>query len=250
MIDPKPTDSVNFSIVIPVKNESGNIDLLVDEIKTHCTAIGPFELIFIDDGSNDTTAKEVLVRAKVLKWVRLVSHKRSAGQSAAIHSGVSFAKSNIICMLDGDGQNPPSEIPNLVAPFLKKNYASTLGLVAGQRTKRKDTLSKRLASRAANGIRSRMLKDGTRDTGCGLKAFRRDAYLALPYFNHMHRYLPALFGREDWQIIHVDVSHNERHAGTSNYNNLNRALVGIYDLFGVAWLLKRSKSANPVEQKN
>lgn len=244
--NPKP----KFSIVIPVKNEAGNIDLLVDEIDKHCAAIGPFELIFIDDGSSDETAKAVLARAKQYNWVRLVSHPKSAGQSAAIHSGVGFARADIICMLDGDGQNPPLEIPNLVAPFLTKECPPDLGLVAGQRTKRKDTLSKRLASRAANAIRAWMLKDGTRDTGCGLKAFRRGAFLGLPFFNHMHRYLPALFSRDGWQIRHVDVSHAERHAGASNYNNLNRALVGIYDLLGVAWLLKRAKQSQPVERKN
>jgi glycosyltransferase involved in cell wall biosynthesis len=159
---------------------------------------------------------------------------------------VRVARGGIICTLDGDGQNPPEELPRLMAP-LRVAGSGDVGLVAGQRVGRQDTLSKKLASKFANGLRARILKDGTRDTGCGLKAFRREAFLALPYFDHMHRYLPALFARDGWQVAHVDVSHRARGGGRSHYSNLQRGLVGIVDLAGVAWLLKRRKKSRPTE---
>jgi glycosyltransferase involved in cell wall biosynthesis len=173
-------------------------------------------------------------------------HDRVGGQSAAIHSGVTAARFDIICTLDGDGQNPPAELRNLLAPWAGPG-ASGLGLVAGQRMARKDVLARRLASTFANRIRGQVLKDGTRDTGCGLKSFRRKDFLALPYFNHMHRYLPALFARDGWKIAHVDVSHRPRIGGRSHYSNLQRGIVGIFDLMGVAWLLRRRKVSRPTE---
>ena len=179
--------------------------------------------------------------------LRLVQHPTSAGQSAAIHSGVGFARGNVICTLDGDGQNPPAEIRKLVSRLQGTAFPPGVALVAGQRVGRQDTASKRLASRAANGIRARLLKDGTRDTGCGLKLIRRDVFLSLPYFDHMHRYLPALVARDGWKTLHVDVAHAPRHAGRSNYANLGRALVGVYDLIGVMWLIKRRKKARGTE---
>ncbi|HYN62977.1 MAG TPA: glycosyltransferase family 2 protein, partial [Candidatus Limnocylindrales bacterium] len=164
-----------------------------------------------------------------------------------IHSGVEAARAEVICTLDGDGQNPPAEIAKLLAKLESRAFPEGVALVAGQRVGRRDTLSKRWASKAANGIRSTLLKDGTRDTGCGLKLFRRDAFLDLPYFDHMHRYLPALFASDGWGIVHVDVGHAPRYAGASNYANLSRALVGAYDLIGVAWLIKRRKRARGAE---
>ena len=238
------TTTPRFSVVVPMKNEADNIDLLIGEIEAACQG-DDFEAIFIDDGSTDTTLARLQAAAKVKPWVRVVHHASSGGQSAAVHSGVQAARGAIICTMDGDGQNPPAEIPRLVAPLLAANAASTLGLVAGQREKRQDTWSKKIASKLANGIRQRILKDNTRDTGCGLKAFRRDAFLDLPFFNHMHRYLPALFSAYGWQVAHVDVSHRHRHAGSSNYNNLQRGLVGIHDLIGVSWLIKRRKRVRP-----
>jgi dolichol-phosphate mannosyltransferase len=178
--------------------------------------------------------------------LRLLRHDRSGGQSAAVHSGVLAAAGTIVCTLDGDGQNPPEELPKLFAPLLAEG-ADNIGIVAGQRVGRQDTVSKKLASRFANALRSWALKDGTRDTGCGLKAFRRDAFLRLPFFNHMHRYLPALFARDGWQVAHVDVSHRPRGAGRSNYSNIQRAFVGAVDLIGVMWLLRRKKRAAPSE---
>lgn len=234
----------SVSIVIPMKNESGNVVPLVTAILSACADAPGLEVIVVDDGSTDDTA----IRAKSLMkdhpGVRLVRHDRSGGQSAAVHSGVLAAKGTVICTLDGDGQNPPAELPKLYAPLLA-DTTGRLGLVAGQRVARQDTLSKRLASRIANALRRALLKDGTRDTGCGLKGFRRDAFLALPYFDHMHRYLPALFKRDGWRMELVDVAHAERQAGRSKYNNLQRALVGIYDLIGVAWLIRRRKKARP-----
>lgn len=235
--------AVRVSIVIPVKNEAGNIGELLHRIDQACRGHTDFEMIVVDDGSNDGSADLVRGMMKTMAHLRLLSHDRSGGQSAAIHSGVSHARGDIICTLDGDGQNPPEELPKLLKPFLESDTALRLGLVAGQRVGRKDTFSKRLASHFANVIRAQLLKDNTRDTGCGLKAFRRAAFLELPYFNHMHRYLPALFARNGWQIVHVDVSHAARITGHSKYSNMQRALVGLVDLFGVMWLQRRAKTA-------
>jgi dolichol-phosphate mannosyltransferase len=233
-----------LSIVIPARNEAQNIAALIDEIDTALKPVAPFEVIVVDDGSTDDTGKVLADLMGHMPNLRVLRHDLSAGQSAAVHSGVLAASALIICTLDGDGQNPPSDLPRLAAPLLDAS-ATDVGLVAGQRLNRQDTWSKRAASRFANGIRGWMLNDGTRDTGCGLKAFRRDAYLRLPYFDHMHRYLPALFARDGWKVVLVDVGHRPRGAGRSNYSNLQRGLVGIVDLFGVMWLIRRRKRAAP-----
>ncbi len=236
-----------LSIVVPMHNEAENVAPLVTEIEAACTAIGPFELILVDDGSSDATAAEIRDMMESRPWVRLIQHPHAGGQSAAVHSGVLSARGTVICTLDGDLQNPPSEIPGLVAPLLAEGVSPRLGLVAGQRVRRRDTWSKRMASRLANAIRAWALNDATRDTGCGLKAFRRDAFLELPFFNHMHRYLPALFARAGYEVAHIDVSHREREAGSSKYTNFGRAMVGVYDLIGVAWLIRRAKTVSPQE---
>jgi dolichol-phosphate mannosyltransferase len=234
-----------LSVVVPCKDEAPNISALVDGIVAALSGTAPFEVIVVDDGSSDGTGDAVRAAgARHVPPVRLVRHPRSGGQSAAVHSGVLAARGRIILTLDGDGQNPPEELPKLAAPLLA-DTTGRLGLVAGQRVDRQDSLSKRLASRAANGLRAWMLHDATRDTGCGLKGFRRDGFLRLPYFNHMHRYLPALFSRDGWQVAHVDVSHRARAAGRSKYSNLQRAVVGAVDLFGVMWLIRRRKTAAP-----
>lgn len=237
---------MDVSIIVPCRNEASNILPLLAGIRHAGAAFDSCEIIVVDDGSDDGMAEILAAGRAAFPALRVLRHPRSAGQSAAIHSGVLAARYPLICTLDGDGQNPPEEIPHLLAPFAKPGTAD-LGLVAGQRIGRKDTLARRLASRFANGLRARVLKDATRDTGCGLKAFRREAFLALPYFDHMHRYLPALFARDGWRIAHVDVSHRPRGGGRSHYSNLQRGLVGIRDLVGVAWLLQRRKRARPVE---
>jgi len=235
-----------LSIVIPAKNEAENIVTLVEDIDRALVAHVPFEIIVVDDCSTDNSVAVLNARAQTMPHLRIVRHDRSGGQSAAVHSGVKAARAPFICTLDGDGQNPPEELPKLAAPLLN-DTTGKIGLVAGQRVGRQDTWSKRFASRFANRLRGWILQDGTRDTGCGLKAFRREAFLDLPYFDHMHRYLPALFTRDGWQVAHVDVSHRARGAGRSNYSNIQRALVGIVDLAGVAWLLRRRKKARRLD---
>lgn len=234
-----------LSVVIPAKNEAENIVALVEGIDRALADHAPFEIIVVDDCSTDNSVAVLQARAATMPHLRIVRHDRSGGQSAAVHSGVRAATAPVICTLDGDGQNPPEELPKLVAPILN-DTTGRIGLVAGQRVGRQDTWSKKWASKFANGIRGWILQDGTRDTGCGLKAFRREGFLELPYFDHMHRYLPALFNRDGWQVAHVDVSHRPRGAGRSNYSNIQRALVGIVDLVGVAWLLRRRKKARVV----
>jgi len=236
-----------ISIVVPMHNEAENVRPMVQEIADATEGFAAREAILVDDGSSDDTAKLIAELQETHEWLRLLQHPKAGGQSAAVHSGVLAAKGEVICTLDGDLQNPPAEIPHLVAPFLADGASASLGLVAGQRVGRQDTASKKWASKAANAIRAWMLQDDTRDTGCGLKAFRRDAFLSLPFFNHMHRYLPALFARDGWEVAHVDVSHRERSGGQSKYTNLGRAIVGVHDLLGVAWLIKRRKTARATE---
>jgi dolichol-phosphate mannosyltransferase len=235
-----PSLPPRLSVVVPLHNEEGAIDELVADI-SKALVTWAYELILVDDGSTDGTRARCLALAARDARIVVLGHPRSGGQSAALHSGVQAARAAIVATLDGDGQNPPENLPRLVAPLFGPGADLKCGLVAGQRVGRKDTLSKRLASRFANALRSAILRDGTRDTGCGLKAFRREAFLALPYFNHMHRYLPALFARDGWQVHLVDVSHAPRRTGRSKYGNLDRALAGVLDLGGVAWLIHRRK---------
>lgn len=236
------------SVVVPMHDEEGNIRPLVERIlRALDSAVPSFEIVLVDDGSKDGTRAEAMDTARQDQRVRILAHPIAAGQSAAVHSGVVFARGGVVATLDADGQNPPEDLPKVLSPLLSSTRPETLAIVAGQRVGRKDTVSKRLASRFANAVRSRVLNDRTRDTGCGLKAFDRAAYLALPFFNHQHRYLPALFARDGWSIAHVDVSHAPRVAGRSKYNNLQRGIVGITDLLGVAWLIRRRKRAKATE---
>ncbi|MFD2175660.1 glycosyltransferase family 2 protein [Rhodobacter lacus] len=235
----------DISIVIPARNEAENIATLLDGIEA-ALAGRDFEVIVVDDASDDGMADLLKARMARAPRLRVLRNDRAGGQSAAVHSGVRAATGTICATLDGDGQNPPEELPKLIAPLLAPG-ADKIGLVAGQRVDRQDTWSKKLASRFANGLRALVLKDGTRDTGCGLKAFRRAAFMDLPYFDHMHRYLPALFARDGWGVAHVDVSHRARGGGRSHYSNLQRGLVGAVDLLGVAWLIRRRKKSRPNE---
>jgi dolichol-phosphate mannosyltransferase len=225
-------------------NEALSVAPLAREIVAACAPLGPFEAIFVNDGSTDATAANIAALRAEFPWLREVRHAHPCGQSAALRSGVLAARAPIICTIDGDGQNPPSEIPKLLAPLLDGNPGlgpAGLGLVAGQRTTRQDSASRRLASRLANGLRAAILGDGARDTGCGLKAFPRDVFLALPFFDHMHRYLPALIRREGFDVALIEVAHRPRQHGRSKYTNTGRALSGALDLVGVWWLMRRHK---------
>jgi dolichol-phosphate mannosyltransferase len=228
-----------LSVVIPVFNEQDNVAQLLHETTAALRGLTDFEIVYVDDHSRDHTL-EVLRRLKAeVPELRVIHHVKQSGQSTAIRNGVKAARGAWIATLDGDGQNDPADIPKLLAQ--RDTATPDVKLFAGWRVDRKDTGSKRWASKWANAIRSRMLNDATPDTGCGTKLFERDAFLDLPHFNHMHRYLPALMQRAGWKTVSVPVNHRARGTGVSKYNNLNRALVGISDLAGVAWLIKRGK---------
>ena len=227
-----------LSIVIPVFNERGNIGPLVQEVVQHLRGRIPFDIVCVDDQSQDDT-RDVLTALKAeVPELRVLVHQRRSGQSTAIRTGVKHALSPWIATLDGDGQNDPADIPKLLAA--REQADAQTKLFAGWRVDRKDTASKRWASRWANRIRQRLLRDDTPDTGCGIKLFERAAFLDLPYFDHMHRYLPALMQRAGWKTVSVPVSHRPRGSGQSKYTTLGRALVGIRDLMGVSWLIQRS----------
>ena len=228
-----------LSVVVPVHNEEGNVAPLVAEIVVALRGHVAFEIVYVDDTSTDSTVARLRELQATVPELRVIRHTAQSGQSTAIRTGVKAARAAWIATLDGDGQNDPADIPKLLA---KRDAATAdVKLFAGWRVNRQDSGSKRWASKWANAIRSRMLHDATPDTGCGIKLFERAAFLDLPYFDHMHRYLPALMQRAGWQVKSVPVNHRPRGAGVSKYNNLNRALVGIADLRGVAWLIRRSK---------
>ncbi len=229
--------SPTVSVIIPVRDEAVAITPLISGIMVALEGRA-FEIIVVDDGSQDGTDHILQALAARNPALHHLRHPVSRGQSTAIRTGVRAARAPLIVTLDGDGQNPPDQIPLLLAPF--EAAPPQLGLVQGQRAVRQDNLGKRLSSRFANGLRAALLKDGVRDSGCGLKAFRREAYLELPFFDHIHRFMPAMMLREGWRIETVDVAHRQRHGGRSKYSNLARGLVGIPDLLGAAWLIRRS----------
>lgn len=226
------------SVVIPVRDEAAAIGPLIDEIAAALDGRA-FEVIAVDDGSLDGTHRILLALEARHPWLHARHHPRPRGQSTAIRTGVRHARAPLVVTLDGDGQNPPDQIPLLLAP-LEADRGGRLGLVQGQRAARQDSLARRLGSRFANLVRAALLRDGVRDSGCGLKAFRRDAYFDLPFFDHIHRFMPAMMLREGWQVQTVAVTHRPRQSGRSKYSNLARGLVGIPDLLGAAWLIMRS----------
>jgi dolichol-phosphate mannosyltransferase len=229
----------SVSIVVPVRNEAENIKPLVAEIAAALDGRWNYEIVYVDDGSSDETAERIRAAMKERKNLRQLRHKVSSGQSAAIRSGVRAARGATIATLDGDGQNNPVFLPALILAV--ENGGGRVGLAAGQRMGRKDTGFKKIQSRVANGVRSTILHDGTRDTGCGLKAFPREVFMALPYFDGLHRFLPALVRREGYDIAYVDVIDRPRHSGVSNYGFFDRLWIGIMDLAGVWWLIRRKK---------
>jgi len=234
---------MDLSVVIPARNEAPNVAPLVAEIRRALDGRMDYEIVYVDDGSGDATAGEIRRQAQDFPQLRVIRHRASCGQSMAILTGVKAARAGWIATLDADGQNDPADIPRLW-DIARSAPASPPLMVAGQRQKRRDTWSKRWASRAANAIRRRLLGDGTPDTGCGLKMFQRDFFLELPRFDHMHRFLPALAMRQGGKVISVPVNHRARERGQSNYGVFDRLWAGIADLLGVMWLMRRAK--NPI----
>jgi dolichol-phosphate mannosyltransferase len=233
------TATVAVSVVVPVRNEEDNLAPLIWEIAAALDGRWTYEIVYVDDGSTDKTGENLAELKKRYSQLRQIRHAASGGQSAAVRSGVRAARGVIVATLDGDGQNNPAFLPHLIAAVEKGN--GRIGLAAGQRVGRKDTGFKKLQSRIANTVRNAILKDGTRDTGCGLKAFPREVFLAMPYFDGLHRFLPALMRREGYDIAYVDVVDRPRHSGVSNYGFFDRLWIGIMDLAGVWWLIRRKK---------
>jgi dolichol-phosphate mannosyltransferase len=241
------SNAVSLSVVVPVKDEAGNAANLAREIAAALKDEGAFEIVFVDDGSSDRTAQELLALRPELP-LRILVHTRNLGQSRALRTGVRAARAGLIVTLDGDGQNDPKDIPKLIRAFEAEGANASLGMIAGERVGRKDTWSKRAASRFGNRVRRAMLRDNANDTGCSLKLFRRDAFLMLPYFDHMHRYLIALMMREGYEVRFVPVSHRPRGVGRSKYGVWDRALVGVRDIMGVMWLLRRFRGPAEIKE--
>lgn len=235
-----------ISIVVPVKNEADNLKTLITEIEQSCAKIGAFEIIYVDDGSTDGTSEMLIKLSQEKSHLRVLRHRISCGQSGAIRTGVNAASASIIATLDGDGQNNPIYLPEMYN--IITHGQGQVGLVAGQRVGRKDGPFKKYQSKIANAVRGAMLKDNTRDSGCGLKCFPRDVYLRLPYFDALHRFMPALISREKLEIRHIDVVDRHRASGQSNYGFFDRLWVGILDLIGVWWLIRRRKRIAQVSE--
>ena len=238
------TSVPDFSVVVPVRNEADNISPLIAELKTVMTALQPYEIVIVDDGSDDATPEVLRDQARACPELRVIRHHSSVGQSAAITTGVNEARAGIIITLDGDGQNDPADIPALLDRFREADNPDLL-LVTGERQKRWDSLLKRLSSRVANAVRGTLLGDHTPDAGCGLKVFSRPAYLAMPGFDHMHRFLPALMLCQGGHVLSVPVNHRARQHGATKYGVFDRLGVGIVDLFGVMWLQRRPGTPVP-----
>ena len=233
--------SVDFSVVVPVCNEAENVEPLAREIDAALNNRS-YEMIFVNDGSTDETAAILKKLKSSLPALRVLSHSFRSGQSAAVASGVRAARAPWVATLDGDGQNDPADIPKLIAARDAPEGRGVQLFMGNRKASRKDTAFRKLQSNVANGVRSSLLGDGTPDTGCGIKLFSRDVFMDLPRFDHMHRFLPALFQRHGARVISVPVSHRPRMRGTSKYGMLNRLWVGIVDIGGVMWLRRRYKS--------
>ncbi|MBA5776426.1 glycosyltransferase family 2 protein [Stappia sp. F7233] len=236
--DAEQAPAPDITVIIPARDERDNLPTLLDEI---AAALGErrFEVVVVDDGSRDGTDETLRAYAAEHPWLRALRHARSCGQSCSVRTGLLSARGRIVVTIDGDGQNDPAYIPGLADAL--DRAGPRVALAAGQRIGRKASGAKRLASKFANRLRGVLLKDDTRDSGCGLKALRREVFLRLPYFDSWHRFLPALVLREGYAVVHVDVVDRERRHGSSKYGIFDRALVGALDLFGVWWLRRRRK---------
>lgn len=245
--DDKTSGAPLLSVVAPMFNEAGGAAALIGEIAQALCKI-EHEIVIVDDCSTDETRSVLSEARREYPQLRVLVHAINAGQSRAVRTGVMAAKAPIVVMLDGDGQNNPADILALYAAFTATDVPKSLAMVAGERRNRRDSAAKKWASRLANGLRKRLLKDGADDTGCGLKVFNREAFLRLPYFDHMHRYLPALMRRDGYKVVFVPVSHRPRAHGASKYTNFGRFMVGIRDLFGVVWLMGRARPPGHIHE--
>lgn len=232
--------SLELSVVVPVHNEIGNVGPLLSEVRAALDDRTEYEILCVDDGSDDGTGERLAALQRALPRLRVIHLSRHTGQSAAIVAGVEEARGTWIATLDGDGQDDPADLSRMLSKVRDPVAAPALRLVVGQRLRRRDTLVKRVSSRIANGVRARVLGDATPDTGCGLKLFSREAFMALPRFDHMHRFLPALFLQAGWQVASAPVTNRPRLHGRSHYGVLDRLGTGIVDLFGVLWLKRRA----------
>ncbi|MEO0786483.1 MAG: glycosyltransferase family 2 protein [Pseudomonadota bacterium] len=241
------SDALELSIVVPVHNEAGNVEQLVSEIAAALDGRA-YEMVFVDDASTDDT-RAVLVQLKErFPALRVLGHRSNAGQSRAIRTGIRGARGRMVGTLDGDGQNDPADLPDLYRQLTRPDAPTDLKMVMGRRASRKDTAWKRFGSRFANSIRKRMLKDDCDDSGCGIKVMDREAFLSLPYFDHMHRYMPAMMNAEGYKVEFHDVNHRERGAGRSKYTNFGRLWNALSDLRGVTWLIRRRRNPAGVDE--
>ena len=232
--------TLKLSVVVPVHNENENLRPLIEEIETAVAQLTDHEIIYVDDGSTDDTLARLQALKQEFPRLRVLRHQTCCGQSTALRTGIQAAKGPVIATLDGDGQNDPANIPAMLTAWQGLKQQSDTALVAGYRRNRKDTGWRKFSSRFANRIRAGLLRDETPDTGCGLKLFDRDLFLAMPYFDHMHRFLPALAQRAGSRVISVEVNHRPRTRGQSKYGTWHRLWVGIWDLLGVMWLQRRA----------
>jgi dolichol-phosphate mannosyltransferase len=239
--------AIELSIVAPMHNEAGNAAALAREIAAAMDGRS-FEIIMVDDASRDATRAELAAARDAIPQLRILSHRKNAGQSRAIRTGVLAARAAVIATLDGDGQNDPADLPKLYGRLTRPDAPISLAMVQGRRVKRQDSAAKRIASRFGNGARQLILADGSTDSGCGIKVFRRDAFLRLPYFDHMHRFMPALMLREGYGVEFFDVNHRPRGAGQSKYTNLGRLAASVSDLIGMLWLKSRARNPQGVDE--
>lgn len=248
-LSPSQDASLEISVVVPVCDEEGNVSPLIEEIAAAFPDTDQVEIIYVDDGSRDSTPAVLKDCQSKHKNLRVLTHAQRSGQSRAIRTGVLAARGRLICVLDGDGQNNPADLPRLVALFnAALAEGDAIGMVMGEREKRQDSGFRRFISRVANACNRTLLNHTAQDVGCGLKVVAGPVFKQLPYFDHMHRFMPALISREGFSVRYERVTHRARDRGQSKYGTLERALAGLIDLFGVYWLVKRSKRPDVQEE--